>query len=68
MEAKNERERYIANPMRLLRTLAEVALMKVQVIDDAQDVWPDDYPPLPEAEAPVATEWELIDPDQLRLF
>lgn len=59
MEAKSERERYITNPLRLVRALAEFAMRP-----------PTDLPYLPyntvnyptcgPAEAPVATEEDLI--------
>lgn len=59
MESRNDRERYVTNPLRLLRGVVELVLTKV---DDALDV---DFEPMQRiypttVEAPVATEEELM--------
>ena len=65
MEAMSERERYIHNPLRLLRCGVELGRMGVasmlRTVDDAMDV---DFNPVErfydyEVEAPAATEEEL---------
>lgn len=74
MEMRSERERYLKNPLRLLRSMAELAMAPVLMVGEAQDkVWDapyneENYPRLGEEDAPTETEWELTDPDQLRLF
>lgn len=65
MESMNERERYISNPLRLIRCGIELGGMAIrgmlQKVDDAMDVDFDPaqriYPTV--VEAPVATEEEL---------
>jgi hypothetical protein len=57
MEAKNEHERYVKNPLRLLRALAEFAMRPPTDLPHHPF---SDYPVLGPAEAPVATEEELI--------
>ena len=67
MESLSHRERYIANPLRLLRGIAEVALSGIRAVDDALAEFTDDreynetnFPPITSVEAPVATEEELL--------
>lgn len=62
------REVYIKSPLALLRSLASLALLGVRKVDDAlaefDEVRPytlENYPPILNVEAPVATEAELID-------
>lgn len=65
MESMNERERYIGNPLRLMRCAIELGGMAltglIRKVDDAMDVDFDPaeriYPTV--VEAPVATEEEL---------
>lgn len=65
MESMNERERYISNPLRLLRCGIELGAMAIgsmiRKVDDAMDIDFDPadriYPTV--VEAPVATEEEL---------
>lgn len=65
MEAMSERERYIKNPLRLLRCAQELASFALRAVDDnLYDFLPYNevnYPPCGPAEAPVATEEELIE-------
>ena len=70
MIERHEHRRYIANPVRLLRGLAELALRPVRLVDDALVDLGDyiesrpynetNYPPITNVEAPVATEEELL--------
>lgn len=67
MESNSEKQRYIENPLRLLRCAVELGQFAVKglldKVDDALDVpWdPEDYMfPTVAPEAPVATEEELL--------
>lgn len=66
MEFMNERERYLKNPLRLIRSMADLAMIGVRMVDDNLAEFTDDrpfnetnYPPVTLFEAPVATEEEL---------
>lgn len=64
MELMDEKNRYIRNPLRALRALAEVALIRVD--ESMAAPWNEDDYPLPSAvERPVPSEDDLI---QGRLF
>lgn len=64
MEARDERERLLANPFRLLRCAVELGRFVARRGDDALFDFPDynetNYPPITNIEAPVATEEELL--------
>lgn len=70
MEARNERERYIANPLRLVRSLADLAFTAVRAVDDNLADFGDyiesrpynevNYPPFSDVETPMMTEEELM--------
>jgi hypothetical protein len=67
MEFLSERERYLSNPLRLLRCLADIAMRPVVAVDealaefnDARVFNPLNYPGITYTEAPVATEEELL--------
>lgn len=64
MESRNERDRYLTNPLRLLRCAVELGMFAVRRVDDAIYDWPEynetNYPPIKNVEAPVATEEELM--------
>lgn len=67
---RDERERYLANPLRLLRCAVEMGFRAVRTVDDALVEFDDhienrpynetNYPPIRNVEAPVATEEELL--------
>ena len=67
---RDERDRYIRNPLRLVRCLADLAVRPVVMVDDALYEFGDmvesrpyneaNYPPITNVEAPVATEEELM--------
>lgn len=59
MEARSERERYIKNPLRLLRALGEFAFKAPTDLPylPYNEI---NYPPCGVAEKPVATEEELM--------
>lgn len=63
-EARDERERLLANPLRLLRCAVELGRFAARRIDDALYDFPDynetNYPPITNVEAPVSTEGELM--------
>lgn len=61
-ERLNGREYHLRNPLRLLRALADLALMPVQKADENLYTWPnaEHYPPITNVEAPAATEEELL--------
>lgn len=61
-EAMDEHERFLANPLRLLRCALELGSL-VRRVDDNLFDFPEynevNYPPITNVEAPVATEAEL---------
>jgi hypothetical protein len=56
----DERERYMANPLRLLRCALELGKFARRINDEALPYNEINYPPITNAEAPVATEAELL--------
>lgn len=66
MERSHKPESYIKSPLVVLRGLAALALLGVRKVDDAlaefddaRPYTPENYPPILNVEAPVATEAEL---------
>lgn len=62
-ESMDERERYVANPLRLLRCALELGSL-VRRVDNGLPSAPPyneiNYPPITNVEAPAATEAELL--------
>lgn len=66
MEARSEHERYLGNPLRLLRCAMELASSALRSVDDNLYDFPEvlpynevNYPRLGPADGPYATEEEL---------
>ena len=64
MEARDEHERFLANPLRLLRCAVELGRFAAMRVDDNLFDFPEynetNYPPIANVEAPVATEEDLL--------
>ena len=64
VEARDERERYLANPLRLLRCAVELGFTAVRTVDDALYDFPEynetNYPPITNVEAPLENEQDLL--------
>lgn len=70
MEARNERERYIKNPARLLRCAIELAGLALRKVDDNLYTFEDgvesrpysseNYPPCGPVDGPYETEEDLL--------
>jgi hypothetical protein len=65
MESMDEHERFLANPLRLIRCAVELGRLAALRVDDNLFDFPEyneaNYPPIRHTEAPVASEAELSD-------
>ena len=67
---RREHKRYLSNPLRVFRGMADLAIRAVRTVDDALVDFGDmvesrpynetNYPPITNVEAPVATEEDLL--------
>ena len=65
MEARDERERFLANPLRLMRCAVELGFLAVRKVDDALFEFPEyneeNYPPITTTvDGPYPTEQDLM--------